>query len=102
MSVSEAHELEDRRKAFEAQFALQLEQEFLARIERVRALGRWAADAMGYSAEASRVYVSGLVDRMIAHGPVRGVIDQIQSDFTTRGLHTAPHHLRKRASALLL
>lgn len=91
---------QDRRNAFEAHFALQMQDQFARQVRAARLAGVWAADAMGLAAEDARTYAASVVDALVVHCTADPVFDKIHADMEARGVTHTPQWLKRQLSTL--
>jgi hypothetical protein len=92
--------LNDRRNAFEAHYARDLQDNFYRQVSNARAAGRWAAQTMGLAAEDAAHYAASVVDVMVAHNTSDPVFEKISADLDARGVTHTPQWLRQQIAAL--
>lgn len=85
--------IDNRKKAFENNFALKGEQEFKAKVMATRSLGLWAATEMKLKDSIANSYSKSLIDISILHKDYIAVIDHIYEDFSQ-------HHINVPKSKL--
>ena len=92
---------DNREKAFEAQYALDQDQEFRAQARRNRALGRWAGELMGLSGEALDAYAQTVVKSDFKEAGDEDVFQKVVADLAEKDVDILPHAVRERMNALL-
>jgi hypothetical protein len=90
----------DRRNAFEAQYAHEAQDAFLKRVHAARAAGRWAAEAMGLMADDAHAYAASVVDALVAHNTADPVFEKICADFDARGVTCTPTWVRQQLAIM--
>ena len=92
---------DNREKAFEAQYALDQDQEFRAQARRNRALGRWAGELIGLSGEALDAYAQTVVKSDFKEAGDEDVLEKIVADLAEKNVDIQPQAVRERMNALL-
>lgn len=100
MSQLAARAFNERRNAFEAHYAHQLQDAFFQQVSSARAAGRWAAETMGLVAEDAKHYAASVVDALVAHNTADPVFDKISADLESRGVSHTPQWLKRQIAML--
>jgi hypothetical protein len=92
---------DDRERAYEAHFALDLEQEFKAVARRDRLLGLWAGQRMGLSGEALENYALSVMRADLKQPGDDDVFQKVLADLAEKKVEVLPHELRARMDEVL-
>lgn len=77
--------LDERKKAFEKEFAVDEEIDFKAKAMASKLFGNWASDVMGMNAQDSDLYVKNLIELSINNNDYDKVIQYVQNNLKNLG-----------------
>jgi hypothetical protein len=86
---------EEREKAFEKKFALDLEFKFRAEARRNKMLAEWAAGKLGINGPALEDYIKAVRKADLAEKGDQDVFRKIRSDFDRNGVKVSDADIRK-------
>ncbi|MBS7542717.1 DUF1476 domain-containing protein [Ancylobacter oerskovii] len=90
-----------REDGFEAKFAHEESLKFKAHARRNRALGLWAAQKLGLSAEEATTYAQSLIEADLGEAGDEDVYAKLKADFEAKGLDISEHRIRRTMEDLL-
>lgn len=92
----------DRQKAYETKFAHDEELKFKSTARRNKLLGRWAAEKMGLSDEATEAYAKDVVIADLQEPGEEDVFRKIRGDFDAKGVEQSDHQIRRAMEDLMV
>ena len=81
--------LQQREKAYEAEFAHQEDLKFMARERAVKALAAWAAERVGKTGEAADAYVAEVVSADVTHLELQPTLERVATELGPVGIGRA-------------
>jgi len=99
--MSARHAFDERRDAFERQFAHAEELSFRARARASHAFGLWAAGELRKTTDEAERYASALRACEVEKGSLDAVFAQVRDDFHASGLPHSETWLRRRLAETL-
>jgi hypothetical protein len=94
-------EFDRRRKGFDKFFALSEALRFKALTRRNRAVGEWAAEKLGLTADASRRYADAFAQPQIEGADDEALIARLHGEFVKAGVDMSVHRIRRRFEAAM-
>jgi hypothetical protein len=92
----------DRQKAYETKFAHDEELKFKSTARRSKLLGRWAAEKMGLSDEATEAYAKDVVIADLQEPGEEDVFRKVRGDFDAKGVEQSDHQIRRAMEDLMV
>lgn len=89
---------EERKKAFESQFAHDQHLAFIIRVKRDKHLGLWAAEKMQYDANKAAAYALKLIETDLEVPGDENIIELITQDFEKSGVALDESELKREFS----
>ena len=92
---------DQREESFEKRFVHEEELQFRAEARRNKMLGLWAAEKLGKSGDAAKVYADALVAAEVSADADDRVVKQVMTDFAAAGVDQSEHQVRRTMDEFL-
>lgn len=92
---------DNRERNFEAKFKHDEELKFKATVRRNKLLGLWAAEHLGFEAEAADAYARQVVEADFEEPGEEDVFRKVFGDLEAKGAGISEHQVRKRMEELM-
>lgn len=92
---------DDRKNAFEAEFARNEELRFRATARRNRLLGEWAAEKLGKTGEEAQAYAKAVVAADFEEAGDEDVFRKLRKDLDAANVAVSDHQIRRTMDEML-